>query len=99
MTSNKTYFILINSGMAYDSEYEIRGEKKIAHHLGAVISRHHTIQAALRARDKVTARALNPIKTDILRLHFWPHSDDFIAEAYGGPYGFRYNPCSCLISQ
>lgn len=94
------YFIVINSGMAYDYEYQLfNGEKKTARKLGAVISRHHTMEAASRARRKVIANALGPIKTDIVRLHFWPDHDDYIAEAYGGADDFQYRPCSCLVSQ
>jgi hypothetical protein len=99
MQNSKLYFILINSDMAYDYEYEVKGEKKTTHKLGAVISRHHTMKAALRARARVIKNALGPIQTDIVRLHFFIGHDDYVAEAYGGCGGFRYAPTSCLISQ
>jgi hypothetical protein len=95
----KLYFILINSGMAYDYQYEINGQLRTSHKLGAVISRHHTIQAAQRAMARVVKNALGPVKLDIVRLPFFIGHDDYVAEAYGGANNYRYAPTSCLISQ
>jgi hypothetical protein len=92
----KTYYILINSGMGYDRPYEVHGVKKSFRQLGAVISRHRTLAAALKNRAFIEKHTLGPITTDVVTLHFWPSHDDYIGEEYCGANNFSYRPTSAL---
>jgi hypothetical protein len=71
----KTYYILINP------DYAPRGPGW----LGAVISRHYTMVAALNAQDRVHYKAIRPLTTAVYSNHFMPRTLDYLAEAYGGP--------------
>jgi hypothetical protein len=91
MQANKTYYILINT------EYYPRGPGW----LGAMISWHHTLEAAVKAREKVLREALYPPTTDkpwtdIVSLHFIPAQEDYVGARYVGINGFSYEPKSML---
>lgn len=72
----KEYYILINP------EFCPRGPG----YLGAVISRHRTVEAAERAQARVQREALTPIHTKIVTLHFWPGTEEYVGSEYCNGY-------------
>jgi hypothetical protein len=70
----KTYFILINPDHVPREGW-----------LGAVISRHYSMAAALDRQDQVHRDAEWPITTAIYSNHFMPRTDQYLAAGYGGP--------------
>lgn len=69
----KTYFILIRP------DFYPRGPGW----LGAIISRHYTMTAALNAQDRVHREAFVPITTAVYSNHFMPRTDEYLGAEYG----------------
>lgn len=93
----KEYYILINAGHAFDSEFG----GNTYHYVGRVISRHLTLAAAVKAQDKLWCDHERiafdqPFKTDIVKLHFFPHPCEAVPEYYAGANQFRFDVKSVL---
>lgn len=72
ITQRKTYFILINpDSLPHEPGY-----------LGAVISRHRTMQAALNAQDRAHREACEPITTAVYSNPTMPRVTEYLATGY-----------------
>jgi hypothetical protein len=74
-TPTKAYYILINP------DHAPRGPGW----LGAVISRHYSMVAALNAQDRFHREALTPVTTAVYSSQVMPGVNDYLGAEYCGP--------------